>query len=266
MTRPPKRHGKRLRKPVFRAAVTLATGVSLFLTGGCGTLHGVKAPHDAREAAEESGARQSGGDSPDCTVAKCVALTFDGGPSEPTPKLLDILKEKKVHATFFLQGKGHTDTYPDTVLRMSREGHETANHTWSHKVLTELSAEEIEAEMKPVQDDVRSITGRAPVLMRPPQGRTGDDVSAVMRKLGLAQVLWSVTAKDYATTDTALITRRVLDQTRRDGIILLHDRYKGTVPAVPGIIDSLRRRGYTIVTVSQLLAPASPEPGTIYRP
>ncbi|WP_405955657.1 polysaccharide deacetylase family protein [Streptomyces phaeochromogenes] len=266
MTRPPKRHGKRLRKPVFRAAVTLATGVSLFLTGGCGTLHGVKAPHDAREAAEESGARQSGGDSPDCTVAKCVALTFDGGPSEPTPKLLDILKERKVHATFFLQGKGHTDTYPDTVLRMSREGHETANHTWSHKVLTELSAEEIEAEMKPVQDDVRRITGRAPVLMRPPQGRTGDDVSAVMRKLGLAQVLWSVTAKDYATTDTALITRRVLDQTRRDGIVLLHDRYKGTVPAVPGIIDSLRRRGYTIVTVSQLLAPASPEPGTIYRP
>ena len=121
-------------------------------------------------------AARSGDDGPDCTVAKCVALTFDGGPSEPTPKLLDILKEKKVHATFFLQGKGHTDTYPDTVLRMSREGHETANHTWSHKVLTELSAEEIEAEMKPVQDDVRRITGRAPVLMRPPQGRTSDDV------------------------------------------------------------------------------------------
>ncbi|MFF3711008.1 polysaccharide deacetylase family protein [Streptomyces phaeochromogenes] len=258
----------RLRRPVLRAAVTLATGVSLFLTGGCGTLHGVKAPHDAREAAAESEGRTStdSTDGPDCTVAKCVALTFDGGPSEPTPKLLDILKEKKVHVSFFLQGKGHTDTYPDTVLRMSREGHEIANHTWSHKVLTELSAEEIEAEMKPVQDDVRRITGRAPVLMRPPQGRTSDDVSAVMRKLGLAQVLWSVTAKDYATTDTALITRRVLDQTRRDGIVLLHDRHKGTVPAVPGIIDSLRRRGYTIVTVSQLLAPASPEPGTIYRP
>lgn len=270
MTRPRKRLGerlgKRLRRPAFRAAVTLATGVSLLLTGGCGTLHGVKAPHDAREAAIEADGVRKGGDEPDCAVAKCVALTFDGGPSEPTPKLLDILKEKKVHATFFLQGKGHTDTYPGTVLRMAKEGHEVANHTWSHKVLTELSAEEIEAEIKPVQDDVRRITGRAPVLMRPPQGRTSDEVSAVMRKLGLAQILWSVTAKDYATTDTALITRRVLDQTRRDGIILLHDRHKGTVPAVPGIIDSLHRRGYTIVTVSQLLAPASPEPGTIYRP
>ncbi|GGZ73696.1 hypothetical protein GCM10010344_45850 [Streptomyces bluensis] len=87
-----------------------------------------------------------------------------------------------------------------------------------------------------------------------------------MRRLGLAQVLWSVTAKDYATTDTTLITRRVLDQTRRDGIILLHERYKGTIPAVPDVIDTLRQRGYTFVTVSQLLAPATPEPGAVYRP
>jgi peptidoglycan/xylan/chitin deacetylase (PgdA/CDA1 family) len=101
--------------------------------------------------------------------------------------------------------------------------------------------------------------------MRPPQGRTDDDVSAVMKKLGLAQVLWSLTAEDYMTTDTALITRRVLDGTRRDGIILLHDRYAGTVPAVPGIIDTLRGRGYTFVTVSRLLAPARPEPGAVYR-
>ncbi|WP_405907514.1 polysaccharide deacetylase family protein [Streptomyces sp. NBC_00828] len=234
----------------------------LLLTVGCSTLHGVTAPRDAREA---SGAEKSS-TAPDCNVKKCVALTFDGGPSEPTPKLLDILKEKKVHATFFLQGKGHVDTYPDTVLRMAKEGHEIGNHTWSHKVLTELSAKEVETEMKPVQDAVRDITGRAPVLMRPPQGRTSDDVSAVMKRLGLAQILWSVTAKDYATTDSSLITRRVLEQTRRDGIILLHDRHKGTVPAVPGIIDSLRRRGYTVVTVSQLMAPAVPEPGGVYRP
>lgn len=258
MTRP--------RRFALRAALPLVTGAALFLTGGCGTLHGVAAPRDAREAALASPGAEKNDIGPDCTVAKCVALTFDGGPSEPTPKLLDILKEKRVKATFFLQGKGHTDTYPGTVLRMAEEGHETANHTWSHKVLTELSADEVEAEMKPVQDDIRRITGRAPDLMRPPQGRTSDEVSAVMKKLGLAQILWSVTAKDYATTDTALITRRVLEQTRRDGIILLHDRYKGTVPAVPGIIDSLRRRGYTFVTVSRLLAPAAPKPGAIYRP
>jgi peptidoglycan/xylan/chitin deacetylase (PgdA/CDA1 family) len=81
----------------------------------------------------------------------------------------------------------------------------------------------------------------------------------------MSEVLWSVTAKDYKTNDSALITQRVLDQVDRDGIILLHDIYPGTVPAVPGIIDALKERGYTFVTVPQLLAPGKPQPGAVYR-
>ncbi|MFJ3667368.1 polysaccharide deacetylase family protein [Streptomyces sp. NPDC090106] len=249
--------------------LTLVAALSVAATGGCSTLHGVTSPRNARESATASTAASgpvAGTTDVDCSRAKCVALTFDGGPSEPTPKLLDVLREKQVHATFFVQGKGHTDTYPETLSRMAREGHEIGNHTWSHKILTELSEKQIHAELDPVQNDVLRITGRTPVLMRPPQGRTDDEVSAVMKKMGLAQILWSVTAKDYATNDTALIIERVLAQTRRDGIILLHDRYRGTIPAVPTIIDALRERGYTIVTVSQLLAPAKPVAGTVYRP
>ncbi|GHA45949.1 deacetylase [Streptomyces canarius] len=253
------------RHTLRRGMLTLVAGACLFAGTGCSTLHGVTSPRSAREEATATESAPKG-ERPDCDVLKCVALTFDGGPSKPTPRLLDILKQKKVHATFFLQGKGHTDTYPETVRRMAREGHEIANHTWSHKVLTELDPKAVTAEMTPVQEEVRRITGHTPRLMRPPQGRTDDKVSAVMKKLGLAQILWSVTAKDYETTDTALIERRVLDQTDRDGIILLHDRYKGTIPAVPGIIDELHERGYTIVTVSQLMAPASPQPGRVYRP
>jgi peptidoglycan/xylan/chitin deacetylase (PgdA/CDA1 family) len=117
-----------------------------------------------------------------------------------------------------------------------------------------------------VQDEIAKLAGHKPVLMRPPQGRTDEKVSKVCRELGLAQVLWSVTAKDYLTTDSALIERRVLDRTERDGIILLRDLHKGTVPAVPAIIAGLKKRGYTIVTVSQLLAPAKTEPGMVYRP
>ncbi|MEU2526953.1 polysaccharide deacetylase family protein, partial [Streptomyces sp. NPDC013087] len=83
---------------------------------------------------------------------------------------------------------------------------------------------------------------------------------------GLSQVLWSATAKDYSTNDSALIRKRILDQAGKDGIILLHDIYEGTVPAVPGIIDTLKERGYTFVTVPQLMAPAEPRPGTVYRP
>ncbi|MFF9042937.1 polysaccharide deacetylase family protein [Streptomyces parvulus] len=240
------------------AAAVLAAGLT-----ACSTLTGVTSPADARAAA----ARDGGPAGPvDCATAHCVALTFDGGPSAPTPELLDILKREKVPATFFLQGKGHTEKYPQTVRRMAEEGHEIANHTWSHKDLTKLDPDQIRAEIEPVQKDIEDATGKRPTLMRPPHGTTDDEVSAVLEKLGLAQILWSVTAKDYATTDTALIERRVLDGADRDGIILLHERYAGTIPAVPDIVRALRDRGLTFVTVSQLMAPAHPRPGKVYRP
>ncbi|MFD3417121.1 polysaccharide deacetylase family protein [Streptomyces decoyicus] len=202
----------------------------------------------------------------DCRKAKCVALTFDAGPSENTPRLLDILKKEKVHATFFMLGENHVDKRPAEVKRIDAEGHELANHTWSHQILTDIEPQEAKRELSRLQDAVRKITGKTPRLMRPPQGRTDEEVSKISKDLGLAQVLWSVTAKDYQTNDSALITKRVLEQTERDGIILLHDIYKGTVPAVPGILKELKKRGYTVVTVSQLLSPATAEPGMVYRP
>ncbi|GGU59181.1 deacetylase [Streptomyces albospinus] len=252
----------------------LLTATSLVLAlNGCAS-YDVTAPADARADAPAADSRaqdakargaDSGGDV-DCRKAKCVALTFDAGPSENTNRLLDILKENKAHATFFMLGKNHIAERPAEVKRIDAEGHELANHTWSHQILTKIKPDEARRELSRVQDAVRKITGKTPKLMRPPQGRTDEEVSKISKDLGLAQVLWSVTAKDYQTNDSALITKRVLDQTERDGIILLHDIYKGTVPAVPGILKELKKRGYTVVTVSQLLSPAKPEPGIVYRP
>jgi peptidoglycan/xylan/chitin deacetylase (PgdA/CDA1 family) len=201
-----------------------------------------------------------------CEQAKCIALTFDAGPGKDTPELLDTLKEKKVPATFFLLGKNHVLKHPGLVRRIADEGHEVANHTWSHRRLDELKKDEIRDELSRTQDAIAKITGNRPTLMRPPQGRIDDDVSEVSKELGLAQILWSATAKDYSTTDSELIKSRILDQAGRDGIILLHDIYDGTVPAVPGIIDELKKRGYTFVTVPQLLAPGRANPGEVYRP
>ncbi|WP_030953925.1 polysaccharide deacetylase family protein [Streptomyces sp. NRRL S-481] len=201
----------------------------------------------------------------DCRRTKCIALTFDAGPSEHSARLLDILREKQVPATFFLLGERHIETYPELVRRMADEGHEVASHTWDHKILTRLRPEEIREELERPNQEIERLTGRRPTLMRPPQGRTNETVHEICRELGLAEVLWSVTAKDYRTTDSDLITRRVLAQASRDGIILLHDIYDGTVPAVPGIIDALKERGYVFVTVPQLLAPGKAEPGEVYR-
>ncbi|MFF9869554.1 polysaccharide deacetylase family protein [Streptomyces sp. NPDC013953] len=247
------------RRSVGVTAASLLAAASLILSlTGCSV--DTVAPAGARDDAKgEAGPV-------DCRRVKCIALTFDAGPGKDTPRLLDILKEERVPATFFLLGKNHVVRHPDVVRRIAAEGHEVANHTWTHQVLTDIEPDEIRQELSRTQDAIAKITGRKPTLMRPPQGRTDDTVSEISRELGLAQVLWSVTAKDYSTTDSDLIRERTLDGADKDGIILLHDIYDGTVPAVPGIIKELKKRGFTFVTVPQLMAPAKAEPGTVYRP
>ncbi|WP_406000174.1 polysaccharide deacetylase family protein [Streptomyces sp. NBC_00829] len=252
------------KKSKVNALAVAVTALALAL-GGCSA--DSTSPAAAREKAASEGKPLSlSATHTDCTRAKCIALTFDAGPGEDTPRLLDTLKEKKVHATFFLLGRNHVLKHPGLVRRIAAEGHEVANHTWSHRRLDELGTEDIREELSRTQDAIAKITGHRPTLMRPPQGRINEDVTRVSRELGLAQILWSATAKDYSTTDSALIEKRILDQAGRDGIILLHDIYEGTVPAVPAIIDELKRRGYTFVTVPELLAPGKAEPGEVYRP
>ncbi|MEU2582355.1 polysaccharide deacetylase family protein [Streptomyces avermitilis] len=258
LTKKMKRPGTR-----FRAAAVCAAVVSLVLPlAGCSS-HDTTAPSAAR--AHAAGAAAPLG-TVDCRQAKCIALTFDAGPSENSARLLDILKEKKVPATFFLLGKRHIEKYPELVKRMADEGHEVASHTWDHKILTRIEPAEIRAELERPNKEIERLTGQRPTLMRPPQGRTNATVHKICRELGIAEVLWSVTAKDYTTNDPKLIQKRVLAQSSRDGIILLHDIYPGTVPAVPGIIDALKERGYVFVTVPQLLAPGKAEPGNVYHP
>ncbi|MCL7430190.1 polysaccharide deacetylase family protein [Streptomyces sp. YS415] len=242
------------------AAFLAATMMSAVVTlTGCTRLETVS-PADVR-----AGATAARAGTVDCEKVKCIALTFDAGPSENSPRLLDILEEEQVPATFFLLGKRHIEKYPQLVRRMAAEGHEVASHTWTHRILTDLEPDEIREELERPNEEIERLTGHRPALMRPPQGRTDDTVHEICRELGLAEVLWSVTAKDYKTNDSALIRERVLDQSDRDGIILLHDIYAGTVPAVPGIIKDLKKQGYVFVTVPQLLAPGKAEPGKVYR-
>jgi len=217
-------------------------------------------PHEERDRAA-AGVRAG---QVDCRTAKCIALTFDGNPGEPTVRLLDLLKKHKAPSTFFLEGR-RIDKFPQVVRRIAEDGHEIGDHTWTHPVLTDVSDAQVREELRRTSRAIAALTGKEPTLMRPPQGRTDDRVSRISKELGMAQVLWTVTAKDYETDDTALITKRVLDGADRDGIILLHPLHKGTVPAMPAILTALGKQGYTFVTVDQLLAPAKAEPGKIYK-
>ncbi|WP_399931676.1 polysaccharide deacetylase family protein [Streptomyces kanamyceticus] len=258
MTRGPRR--------LPRTTSALAAGAALVLAlTGCTKLDTTSPSTVRKEGADAKAADQGTFGTVDCRKAKCVALTFDAGPSENTPRLLKILKKEKVPATFFTLGKNHIVKYPELVKQMDAEGHEVASHTWSHKILTKIDLDEAREELERPNKAIEKLIGKKPTLMRPPQGRTNEDINKLSKELGLSEVLWTVTAKDYTTDDSKLIQQRVIDQTKRDGIILLHDIYKGTVPAVPGVIAELKKRGYVFVTVSQLLAPGKAEPGKVYR-
>lgn len=208
-----------------------------------------------------------GSDAPpvDCRVAKCVALTFAGGPGRYTGELLDTLAEKNVPAAFFLLGKGPVFAYPELVRRMAAEGHEVGNHSWTHPRLTEVPPQEARRQLTLTQHAIAQVTGHRPTLMRPPQGRTNKQVSALCEELGLAQILWNARATDWRDHDPKTIEERILRSTTSGSIVLLHDSYRGTVSAVPGIADGLRKRGFELVSVERLFAPQGLKAGKVYR-
>ncbi|QMU80343.1 polysaccharide deacetylase family protein [Streptacidiphilus sp. PB12-B1b] len=250
-------------------AAALALGLS-----GCNGYQATS-PATARKQTPATGAAAAFAQGPngpvDCRRAKCVAITFDTGPSIRTPQILSILRTYHVHATFFTIGQ-NVMKYPATAKAMAAQGNEMETLTWDHQILTSISKDDVRKEIVQGRAAVKQVTGEVPGLLRPPQGRTSDAITAVCRDLGMAEVEWTATASDFETTDPALITQRILGQTKPDGIILLHDHvdptnhgYNGTVAALPGIISALQAKGYTFVTVSQLLAPGKPQPGLVYK-
>lgn len=192
---------------------------------------------------------------------QCVALTFDDGPGDGTPDLLDTLAEYDAHATFFLTGQPVREHIP-TVRRQYAEGHELANHTMTHPNLTELSTEDVQAETEPLQALLRREVGRTPDLMRPPYGATDDEVAEVMQEAGMAEIMWSVDTLDWEDRDADVVAERAIDGATDGSIILFHDIHSTTVEAVPEILAELQEEGYTLVTVTEMLGVT--EPGEDY--
>jgi len=195
----------------------------------------------------------------DCSApgAKCVALTYDDGPGGRTPELLDMLAEYDARATFFVTGHPVMED-PRTVRRTYAEGHELANHTLTHPDLAGLGAGGIRSNLGTVQALVYRETGYTMDLMRPPYGSTDDGVAAVTADMGLAQILWSIDTNDWKDRKASVVADRAVDGASPGAIILMHDIHDTTVDASRTIIRELDARGYTMVTVSQLLGTTTP--------
>ncbi|AIE87643.1 polysaccharide deacetylase family protein [Fimbriimonas ginsengisoli] len=183
---------------------------------------------------------------------KVVALTFDDGPHGPsTQHLLQILREENVKATFFLVGK-MAQKYPHLVKLIAAEGHELGNHTFSHACLTKVTDEEAQADYEACSDVIQSLTGKRPKVCRPPGGDIDNAVINAGASLGMTTVLWTDDPGDYYERDEQVILDRTLAKANNGGIILLHDGIPQMLDVLPTIIQTLRARGFKIVTASEL--------------
>lgn len=202
-------------------------------------------------------------------VVRCsrglVALTFDDGPSTSvTPELLDVLQVRKVPATFFVVGE-RVAAAPSIVRRTDRLGFAIGNHTWRHEELTQLSSTAIEETLRRTARAVRAAGARMTELMRPPYGLIDARVRAVVQRMGLTPVLWTIDPRDWDGISSDAIVTRVLHALHPDGVnlVLLHDGVTNsprTLRAVPEIIRRARARGYCFAGLGADGRPAPPVP------
>jgi peptidoglycan/xylan/chitin deacetylase (PgdA/CDA1 family) len=183
-----------------------------------------------------------------------IALTFDDGPSAYTSRVLDVLESQNVPATFFIVGRNVAGR-EELLSRMLTDGDMIGNHSFTHADLSKASA----ASLKQIDDTqaaIRGATGFNPCLLRPPYGRTSKKLLGALRSRRLTSTLWSVNPQDFLRPGTATIKRRVLAGVKPGSIILDHDGggdRSQTLAAIPEIIQTLKARGYTFVTVTDLL-------------
>nr|WP_325166650.1 polysaccharide deacetylase family protein [Viridibacillus soli] len=190
------------------------------------------------------------------TEEKIIAITFDDGPHPKyTGEILDILAKYDAKATFFVIGE-NAEKHPELVLREYSEGHELANHTYTHPFKT--SVKKLEKELKKTNNIIYSITGFYPVLYRPVGGQYNDNMINAAAKNGYKVVMWSwhQDTEDWKRPGVKRIVNKVLKSTEPGDVILFHDgggNRAQTIKALEEILPELQKQGYKFVTISELI-------------
>lgn len=200
-----------------------------------------------------NGAAMAARGSVDCEVSACVALTYDDGPSTRTPTILEIFASARVPATFYLVGS-RAAARPQDTMRTQIEGHEIGNHSYDHVRLNTLSLAAQRDQIDRTDDVMVSLGLPVPRTLRPPYLA----FDGATRELGKPVVIADVIPDDHVGYSAAVIRKYVADHVQPGSIVLLHDHLLQTQEATPLIIDDLHARGYTFVTVSELVPEAAP--------
>ena len=192
-----------------------------------------------------------------------VALTFDDGPQPSVGnRIMDCLAQYGGKATFFMVGE-RVGSYKTEVQRMVAEGHEVANHTMNHKYLQKLGAAQIQAQVNNGNDAIQAACGVRPTLLRLPGGNHN---AAVLANAGMPMIQWNVDTLDWKTRNADKTVAAVLNHVKDGDIILMHELYGATGDAVARSVPELHKRGFQMVTVSQMAAAKgrSLEAGKLY--
>ena len=180
---------------------------------------------------------------------KAIAFTFDDGPSIYTPELLDGLRARGAHATFFMVGS-RVEQYPDLLPIMVDDGHQIGNHTYNHIRMTAASESVWRNEIQVTDDAIFNACGQYATAFRPPYGSYTQYQARTVDK---TFTMWSVDTLDWKTRNKYSVKNEILSHSRDGSIVLLHDLYKTSVDAVLEAIDELKQEGYVFVTVDELL-------------
>lgn len=186
------------------------------------------------------------------TKIKEIALTFDDGPTEFTPKFLDLLKEHQIKATFFCIGK-QIEKYPETFQRIIAEGHTIGNHTLTHSKSTGfLSTSKMVAEIENCDKVIKNVGNLQTNLYRPPFGVTNPSIAKAIKQTHKISIGWNVRSLDTIIDDEKKIYKRVTKNLRKGSIILLHDTSEKTYRVLVDLLVFLKDKKYSTFTVDSI--------------
>jgi peptidoglycan/xylan/chitin deacetylase (PgdA/CDA1 family) len=188
-------------------------------------------------------------------MEKKVALTFDDGPNLFTPSVLEVLERHKIKGTFYLLGE-NIERQPDIVQRIVQQGHAVGNHTYSHPDLRKLKPEEVHSELVRTGELFQQIVGWKPKILRAPFGFENPAIITEAQNMGYEVTLWSLDTEDWQKPGREAIKATVLNKVTNGDIILMHCKggeTAGIAASLDELIQELKKMGYTMVTVPELL-------------
>ena len=193
-----------------------------------------------------------------------VALTFDDGPGPYTSSILGMLRRARARATFFVVGKNLENGAAWAALpRQEWMVGEVGDHKWNHPYLPVLPMRQIQQQIERTKRALETMTGKQVVLFRPPFTSLDDAVEAVVKSLGMVEVVWSVDSGDSAGLPPSVVLSNVLREVRPGSIVIMHETRKATLSVLPKLLRELRHRGLQTVSVPELLALDPPTEGQL---